>query len=1225
MLSPYNYISLNKYKKYFFIAIFLLLFSLITQHFNNKKFQPKQVQSKFQKIITEKENDFLAFTKDELLIKNWINNSEDNNVTSIYNKPYGVFIYSTDSIYCLLLKNWNNNKYYVNENDIVLNDSCFFVNYENGDFEIIRRVVTINKSTFLVVGVIPIKWNYFIKNKYLPTKFDDFPLLNKYYQVSENVTELPINNCEGNALFYLKQTQVGSMFEYDWVTIILRFCGILVLLFSINSFCKKLIQKLGFNKSFLILTSLIIGLRTISYFLPDLLFYKTKLSLFDPSIYASNFINASLADLFINLCLIFWGLNFYYINKNGERKNSNNVSPILSLLTIVVLTITLKNILKSLIIDSKISFDVSNFFSLNLFSFIAFIIVCLATIIYFKAAVVFLQKLQIQKIALTKQIVILTLGAVLIFFILKSEIDFIDLIIIGWLNIFVILFQKIKFSKLESDENSFAFPLFWILFFSISITSFFNYYIQKLEVEQRKKIAEKIYLQTDAVTENLLNIATTGFSNKFFQKEYHKFTNQIEVDFIKDSLVAENFSGYLRNFETNIYLFDKSCNPIFNNDNSTVDKWNNYIKTSGKSVGLDGLFSINTTNIGKSYIYKKLVLDKNKNLLCQLYILLHPKKIRNKGILPELFLQGQDADFQINYPFALYDSGNIVEQNGNYNFPQFQKYGNAVFTIVNNKKENVLVYQPTNSQSVVVVKTTNFWLDFITLFVYLFFAFLFVTFCLIVFEKLSLIRFKDKSFGKLFKLSIRNQIKSTIIFTSLISFIIIGIVTVFIFINKFKKSSEEKLIKSINYSSIEFESNLFNNYFFNKYQREKSLVKLSDQQGLEYNLFDSKGTIIETTQPYIYNRKLVDQKMNPIAYQKIYINKQNLFQHEEKIGLLPFLSLYKSIRNSDEKIVGCLNIPYLNSEAELNQEISGFIATLMNLNAFIFLIAGGIAFLITQRITKSFAIIKDKMKAVNWQTHNEEIIWEKDDEIGALIKEYNAMVLKLDETAKAFALSQREKAWKEMAKQVAHEIKNPLTPMKLSVQYLKKSIEQGSSNVKEIAKTVTTTLIEQIDQLSIIAGNFSQFANIGIENPERINITEILLNVKNLYTGDDTVQIHFNDAKNDCFVFADRNQIIRLFTNIIKNAVEASTINKNIYINYVPNFKTVLVSVKDNGTGISVELQPKIFTVNFTTKTSGTGLGLAICKGIVENANGKIWFNTNESGSTFFVELPLIN
>jgi nitrogen fixation/metabolism regulation signal transduction histidine kinase len=266
------------------------------------------------------------------------------------------------------------------------------------------------------------------------------------------------------------------------------------------------------------------------------------------------------------------------------------------------------------------------------------------------------------------------------------------------------------------------------------------------------------------------------------------------------------------------------------------------------------------------------------------------------------------------------------------------------------------------------------------------------------------------------------------------------------------------------------------------------------------------------------------------------------------------------------------------------------------------------------------------MKAVNWQTHNDEIIWTKEDEIGALVKEYNIMVKKLDETAKAFALSQREKAWKEMAMQVAHEIKNPLTPMKLSIQYLQKNIDDNAPNIKELSKNVASTLIEQIDQLTTIASEFSQFANIGNNNIEQVNINSILTSLINLYIGDSKIKIEHNISDIELYVNADKIQMMRLFTNLIKNAIEASGKNETIkiYIEQTVTIDSIITSIKDEGSGISEELQQKIFTLNFTTKSSGTGLGLAICKGIVENSNGKIWFKTSIEGTTFFVELPLL-
>jgi nitrogen fixation/metabolism regulation signal transduction histidine kinase len=301
--------------------------------------------------------------------------------------------------------------------------------------------------------------------------------------------------------------------------------------------------------------------------------------------------------------------------------------------------------------------------------------------------------------------------------------------------------------------------------------------------------------------------------------------------------------------------------------------------------------------------------------------------------------------------------------------------------------------------------------------------------------------------------------------------------------------------------------------------------------------------------------------------------------------------------------------------------------TIINLNAFIFLIAGIVALFITNRITRSFSFISDKMKQVNLGKVNAEIIWNRNDEIGELVNEYNKMVGKLDDSAAALAKSEREGAWREMARQVAHEIKNPLTPMKLSLQYLQKAIAEKSNNVNELTASVANTLVEQINHLNQIAGEFSQFANIGNPKKEIIELNEELKMVLQLHSMADNVSIVFNPVHSVCKIEADKTQINRLFNNLVLNAIQAQQQNteSKIVIDEEINNNTILVKIKDNGTGIPLEQQSNIFIPNFTTKTSGTGLGLAMCKGIVEQSNGKIWFKTEENvGTTFFIELPLL-
>jgi nitrogen fixation/metabolism regulation signal transduction histidine kinase len=346
---------------------------------------------------------------------------------------------------------------------------------------------------------------------------------------------------------------------------------------------------------------------------------------------------------------------------------------------------------------------------------------------------------------------------------------------------------------------------------------------------------------------------------------------------------------------------------------------------------------------------------------------------------------------------------------------------------------------------------------------------------------------------------------------------------------------------------------------------------------------------------------------------------------QERLSDTKYLSIYAPLRGKDGIAYAYINIPYFLSQSGLKQEISNFLVTIINLNAFIFLIAGVIAVFITNRVTRSFLFISEKMQEVNLGKTNEEIIWKRDDEIGGLVREYNKMVKKLEVSAVALARSEREGAWREMARQVAHEIKNPLTPMKLSIQYLQKSIDNNAGNVKELTANVAKTLVEQIDHLSKIAFDFSQFANIGNTNIEVFDINEVIASLENLYKTDTGISITISLLPERIFVKADKTQMNRLFTNLIQNAIEACTENDNcqIKLEETKSNSLVRISIRDNGTGISKEMQTKIFIPNFTTKTSGTGLGLAMCKGIVEQAGGRIWFETSDAGSIFFVELPV--
>ncbi|MDA9967781.1 ATP-binding protein, partial [Salibacteraceae bacterium] len=285
-----------------------------------------------------------------------------------------------------------------------------------------------------------------------------------------------------------------------------------------------------------------------------------------------------------------------------------------------------------------------------------------------------------------------------------------------------------------------------------------------------------------------------------------------------------------------------------------------------------------------------------------------------------------------------------------------------------------------------------------------------------------------------------------------------------------------------------------------------------------------------------------------------------------------------------------------------------------------------IAFFLSNYITKSLQSITQKIRSLSLTEANEEIQWESNDEIGELIDEYNKKVRELKSSADLLAKSEREGAWREMARQVAHEIKNPLTPMKLSVQQLERSWKDGKEDFSIRMKRFNETMTQQIDTLSDIATEFSNFAKLNKSKPEKINLTEDLKNCIKLFDGE-SINIQFSSSERKTEILIDKTHFNRIFTNLITNAIEAigEGVEGQLKITVVVNENDIDVLLADNGIGIEPEKLGRIFEPNFTTKSTGTGLGLAMVKGMLDAAKASISVTSSAGeGSTFSLSFPKV-
>jgi len=335
------------------------------------------------------------------------------------------------------------------------------------------------------------------------------------------------------------------------------------------------------------------------------------------------------------------------------------------------------------------------------------------------------------------------------------------------------------------------------------------------------------------------------------------------------------------------------------------------------------------------------------------------------------------------------------------------------------------------------------------------------------------------------------------------------------------------------------------------------------------------------------------------------------------------VSGYVPFTNYENKLLAYLNLPYFSREDILAGEISKLVVGIVNFSVVLILFIMGLAVFISTRITNPLRMIQKEFSKIELGKEIRSIQYKGDDEIGSLVSEYNHMVKELARSVEMLAKSERESAWREMAKQIAHEIKNPLTPMKLSVQQLQKAWDDKSPKWDEYLNKFpkwdeylnkfSNNLIEQIEHLSSIASEFSNFAEIPKSKGEVINVINKIKKSVELFSNEGNIDFKIDlNSNNKVFIYFDKEKMVQVFSNLINNAIQSIPEDRRgrITISLDVFDKKVIIKIADNGSGIPKKIGDKLFEPNFTTKTSGMGLGLAIVKNIMEDAGGRIWYET---------------
>ena len=399
------------------------------------------------------------------------------------------------------------------------------------------------------------------------------------------------------------------------------------------------------------------------------------------------------------------------------------------------------------------------------------------------------------------------------------------------------------------------------------------------------------------------------------------------------------------------------------------------------------------------------------------------------------------------------------------------------------------------------------------------------------------------------------------------------------------------------------------------------LRDLAYAYGTDIHVYDMTGRLIGSSTPSLFQHRFLSLYLAPEVMFSGEPTPRTCYSY---LGEFRYLSAYTEFVNGSFVPLGYIAVPFFISEEEAAKELDDFLARLFPLFILALLIAIAFSFGVSRALVAPLNAVTAQMSNVSLRDPNAHVPYAYNDEIGLLIGQYNKMVDELASSSKRLAQSEREGAWRTMARQIAHEINNPLTPMKLSVQQLQRL--KGSPKFDAQFDKASTMLIEQIDNLSRIATSFSTFAKQPQVQVSEVDIAQKLCTSVALCANNpQQIPIRYFGPEIGVIVQADKEQIGQVFTNIIRNAVQAIG-NKPkgdimVILKDDPNKNEVEIAISDNGPGIPLDIQPKIFLPNFTTKSTGAGLGLAISKNIVEGSNGRLSFETSPNGTTFFIYL----
>lgn len=1115
-----------------------------------------------------------------------------------------------------------------------------FIERKNGYYELIKKT----ENDFSILFFIPIKAKYAFQNDYLSNNFSSQLLNDNSITIATQRHEklsYPIKSLNGTSLFSIA-LEPGKQDNYLAKTeVVFWALSIFILFILVYNLCTYVANK-GYSKLAVTFAAMFVLVSIgINFF-----FHWSDFSAesrFFPSLHSNTFHAGffSINDIALNIVFITWFAVFVYSNRSKIVKPV--INPVKSYLLLLLMTLLLaglsfgfSELFSELISDSRIQFDIDNLLNLTAYNFLGALMLCLAYLIFYLTAetcIIICTKINIQD--KTKLIVF---SAIIL---LISIVHIVNNQYFTWFYLLwavVVVWRAYNIFYQDGRMPATAFVL--ILSASSLIATIKLSNIQhELEKKHRQVLIERLINKADTVAEYIFKQAEHNLASDKNLISY--FSNSAKNPlYLKNYLRKSYFDDYLSKYNFKMYVYDSNHHNISGQQNYELDAFKNMVAISLLQVKGTQYFYRATDVFGVRQYFALIPMKSGKEILGTLMIDLKSKSLENINSFPALLVDEnvkQQDDFK-NYSYAFYQHGKLLNQSGKYEYNRIDNQfknnfkGFTELETTNSGRYNHLIYKP-NEQKLVVMSIEDKTLaDMLSMFIFFFMILLVFTLLVIILywfwskiKSLSLNHFLWSLSIAANNLLYKTRIQVSMVVSVVFTLLIIGFVTIITFGHQDKQQQYDLNHDKLKQIAIDYEEQFVDNNLNNREELELKFNAFARNYSVDLTLYDTCGKPLLYTEPKLYNYGLIGRRMNATAFIEMKRLQKSEFINDEEIGKFNFKSAYIPIQNTKNEVINFLQLPYFSNEAEYNSRVGYFVNSMLNAYALVLVAIGLFAVFIAQKITSPLTLIQQGLSNTMYGRKTAPISWKRNDEIGSLVKEYNKMIISLELSANKLAKSERENAWREMAKQIAHEIKNPLTPLKLGLQLLSKAWRDKDPRFDDKFQKFSYSFIEQIESLSRIATEFSDFAKLPDTKPEVVNIFDVISRATNVFNQSDNIRIDYTPAKELYLIRADKDQLLRCFNNLLKNAIEAMPENHKgvITITFQTSKENILIDLKDNGKGIPENIRENIFQPNFTTKSSGTGLGLAFIKSAIENTGGKIWFETEVNvGTTFHLSFP---